>query len=261
MKIIEQKEMILSDIEYLVNGFNLFFDSETLEEEHEIYGTVFSGECRMIYISSDWDYDSKELELTKICKAFGINPYALNNVADRECNLNVEGQNIITSDRLEILKRYVKKFLNTRIGETYLIKYDENLNVYFNRKVTKEKETKTLTLEEIEIYGCDPIDGMTLVFMDNATGECFNFWFTDAWEDVEEDDCVFLGMKSVIQKLGCSIDFVEKVLLKGVADEKLETARFNIGMGVMKSQYGKEYKVKIGESRFNDMLLDFETID
>jgi hypothetical protein len=67
-------------------------------------------------------------------------------------------------------------------------------------------------------------------------------------------------MKSVIQKLGCSIDFLETVLLKNVAEKNLETARFNIGMGVMKSQYGKEYKVKIGESRFNDMLWNFESI-
>jgi hypothetical protein len=247
MHIIVQKEMILSDIEYLANGFNLVFESE--------------GEYHTIYVFSEWDYDNNSvIELTKICKAIGINPYALDNVAERECNLKIEGQNIITSDRLEILKRYVKKFLNTRIGETYLIKYDENLQVSFDRKIKKDKETKIVSLEGVEIYGCNPIDGMTLVFMDNTTGECFNFWFTDEWEDVDEDDCVFLGMKSVIQKLGCSIDFLETVLLKNVAEKNLETARFNIGMGVMKSQYGKEYKVKIGESRFNDMLWNFESI-
>ncbi|BAY78754.1 hypothetical protein NIES25_52310 [Nostoc linckia NIES-25] len=245
MNIIVQKEMILSDIEYLANGFNLIFESE--------------GEYHTIYVFAEWDYDNNSvIELTKICKAIGINPYALDNVADRECNLKVEDQNIITSDRLEILKRYVKKFIHTRIGETYLIKYDENLQVSFTRKTIKKgKETKTVTLEDIEIYGCNPVDGMNLVFMDNTTGECFNFWFTDDWEDVEEEDYVFLGFKSMIQKLGCDINFVEKVLLKDVAEDQLETARFNIGLGAMKSQLGKEYKVEIGESRFNDLVWEF----
>ncbi|MHC0068651.1 hypothetical protein ACWATR_38290 [Nostoc sp. UIC 10890] len=235
-------EMVLNDVRQTENGYSLEFISlESDEQSH-------------ILVHPEWyEKDDDSLDLRNACQMIGVDVYAVENLMFRdviehiiEVTLdNGEKTYIRESNRNLLQKIYAVRFLQSAIGRKFKITYGDRATTF--RPIFSDNSfTKKLTLADVQIFGCNPIDWLQLSFIDQETGFTAYYIFSDSWDDADED-C--LGMKSTMKLLGLNVPTIVETFVNDVDvdvhPETLEEHRFNMGLAALKTKEGCDFDVEV----------------